>query len=52
MALQIPINKLNRDIAKAQAGIASGIETDITNLQTEYRQIEENIKEKKNQCPN
>ncbi len=44
MALQTPINQLNRDIAKAQTGIASGIETDITRLQAEYRQIEENIK--------
>jgi hypothetical protein len=44
MALQIPINKLNRDISQANAGITSGIETDVTNLQAEYRQIEENIK--------
>ena len=44
MNLQIPINKLNRDIAQAQAGIATGIDADITRLQEEYRQIEENIK--------
>ena len=44
MALQRPIMKYYEDVKQAQAGIASGIETDITNLQAEYRQIEENIK--------
>ena len=44
MALQRPIMKYYDDVKQAQAGIASGIETDITNLQAEYRQIEENIK--------
>ena len=43
-ALQLPINKYNKDIAQAKAAIP-GLETDITNLQAEYRQIEQNIKD-------
>jgi hypothetical protein len=41
--LQFKINKLHRDTTQAIRAMP-GLETDITNLQTEYRQIEENIK--------
>jgi hypothetical protein len=44
MALQRPIIKYTADIAKAKAEIP-GLETDITNLKAEYRQIEEKIKD-------
>jgi hypothetical protein len=42
-SLQLPLNKYTADMAKARSEIP-GLETDITNLQAEYRQIEENVK--------